>query len=289
LKRPSALFPAIFAGLAATLLVAMGECSRDDGAPRTRVIPRWPVPTPSSTGVPACVDEVPWFPFTFPVESEEGRVTGATTELVREVFRRRGLVLSIEPLPWKRCMLALQQGHFAITYDAIIGDERRDRFVFSEPFYAMPQIFYYLGARYPQAPSDFSRLRICGVLGYSYPGLPFDATRIDADARSPTVMINKLRAGRCDLAIGYQRPFTESAQRGELDLDGLRHTPIPGAAVLSLGMMTARGNARGAEILTLVDQVMGELREDGTYVSIMKQFGVEHYAVGIGAGGLAPE
>lgn len=283
----------MLAPLVAIVFVAMDGCSRDDDAPRTREISRSPAPTPSSTRVHACVDEVPWFPFTFPIESEEGRVTGATTELVREVLRRRGLVLSIEPLPWKRCMLALQQGHFAITYDAIIGDERRDRYLFSDPFYAMPQIFYYLGDRFPQPPSDLSRLQICGVLGYSYPGLPFDATRIDADARSPTVMINKLRAGRCDLAIGYQRPFTESAKRGELDLDGLHHTPIPGAAILSLGMMAARGNAQGAELITLVDQVMGELREDGTYVSIMRQFGVEHYAVGIGAGigagGLAPD
>lgn len=49
-----------------------------------------------------------WAPYVY---EEDGQAAGLDYELTREVLQRLGVKLDLQFLPWKRCLLELEQGN----------------------------------------------------------------------------------------------------------------------------------------------------------------------------------
>jgi len=231
--------------------------------------------------IEGCTEAEPWFPFSFPDEAHPGERTGATVELLRHATGRMGLTLRIQKLPWTRCMHLVKDGRILFAIDASPNEKREREFVFGEPLYALEQTMYSTQDASPALESGtlaLSGLRICGIMGYNYEGLPFGHEQLDTSARNVRVMLKMLRAGRCDVALGYGFPYAEAARRGRLDLTGLAASPIPGAARRRFCVMATRSET-GRKLVASLDWELAEMREDGSYFSILKDFGAESQAI----------
>lgn len=226
-----------------------------------------------------CVETEPWYPFSYHDETHPDERTGATVELVREASSRLGITLHITERPWTRCMHMVKDGRYVFTLDASPNEKRLRDFVFGEPLYALDQVMYSMqGASPSKTASNLSELRVCGLMGYNYEGLLFRHEQLDATARTVHVMFDKLRAGRCDVALGYAVPYAEAARHGRLDLTGIKGHPIPGAHRRRWGVMANRSE-RGRGLVAALDGAMREMRADGTYLAILERFGVESRAI----------
>lgn len=74
--------------------------------------------------------------------TREGKLTGATTELVREIMRRQGVVFPIQVVPWARGYQRLQTEPNVILFTTAHTDERHDKFYWTGPLFEFRLVFY---------------------------------------------------------------------------------------------------------------------------------------------------
>ncbi len=68
-----------------------------------------------------------WAPYVY---DENGLATGLDYEITREVLRRLGVELELQFLPWKRCLVALEQGQADGVLDIFHLPERESQMLF---------------------------------------------------------------------------------------------------------------------------------------------------------------
>lgn len=195
-------------GLLLAALLAGG--ARADGLQGQRVI--------------ACDDANEWPPYSYwrRVDGKPTQeLTGFTVELLRAIAARRGFLLEIRLLPWKRCVEAVRQGELALLLNAIRTPERDRDYWVSRVIYQSELIALWSQRRHPQGltlrrQADLADLRLGGLHGYSYSQLP--AQRQAEMQRAPNYasLLQMLHLGRVDVAL-----VNESVKLGHAAL-GLR-------------------------------------------------------------------
>lgn len=161
-----------------------------------------------------------WAPYVY---AEDGKVTGLDYDVSREVLRRLGIDLELEFLPWKRCLLALEQGHA----DGILGifhlPEREASMLFvEEPLSEVELVLFYARNRpYPYRSLEDLRDLVIGISpGYWYNDEAFRTSTLFSREEAPTHEANlgKLIRHRVDLVVNDRRAGRYlSAQLGLLD------------------------------------------------------------------------
>ncbi|MFD2643877.1 substrate-binding periplasmic protein [Pseudomonas japonica] len=148
----------------------------------------------------------PWAPYVY---EENGEPKGIDYEVTAEVFRRLGIEVRWEFMPWRRCLLMLEQGLADGVMD-IFQTSQRDSQLFypSEPLSHVEFVLYQANAR-PHAVDDLEDLRGLNVgtsPGYNY-GEAFLESPLFRREAAPTQEANfgKLLLGRIDLLITDRR------------------------------------------------------------------------------------
>lgn len=74
--------------------------------------------------------------------TRQGKLNGATSELVREIMRRQGVAFPIQVVPWARGYKRLQTEPNVILFTTARTEERRDKFHWVGPLYEFRLVFY---------------------------------------------------------------------------------------------------------------------------------------------------
>jgi polar amino acid transport system substrate-binding protein len=183
-----------------------------------------------------------WAPYVY---EENGQATGLDYEITREVLRRLGVGLELQFLPWKRCLLALEQGQADGVLDIFHLPERESQMLFvEEPLSEVELVLFYARNRpHPYRRLEDLRGLVVGISpGYWYNDEQFRTSQLFSREEAPTHEANlgKLVRHRVDLVLNDLRAgLFLSARLGLLDqVDynrkaighdrlylGLRHTP----------------------------------------------------------------
>lgn len=132
--------------------------------------------TTAAETVKICDDLGEWPPFTYFARHKgepTQEVQGFTVELVNKVFTEAGISYSIDLLPWKRCLAAVESGSYQMLLNATYNEEREKIFLFSDAHsYITPSVFF-LKSAYPDGPqiqvkADLKNYRVGGIHGYNY-------------------------------------------------------------------------------------------------------------------------
>ena len=148
----------------------------------------------------------PWPPYVY---QENGEAKGIDYEVTAEVFKRLGIEVEWQFLPWKRCLAMIEQGLADGVLD-IFRTEQRDAQLFypSEPLSQVEFVLFQANARpHPiQRLDDLDGLRIGTAPGYTY-GDAFATAAGFTREPAPTLEANfgKLQLGRIDLLITDRR------------------------------------------------------------------------------------
>ncbi len=230
-------------------------------------------PNPSPLRI--CNDEALWPPFVYR-EKETGKLTGASVEIVEEIFRRKDIPINISLLPWKRCLNQVEFGLSDAVFDISSNEERCRRFLISTPLYQVQPVLFYLKEKYPhgpriESPSDLRNFRIGSVLGYNIRILPLDTSHVNSGAKTVQALFQMLRSDRIDLALYYYEAAAGFADLDIINLTGLSHLKVPDAAPLLFHMMVAKKH-ESEPLLEIINDGIRTLRQEGLLQQILDKY-----------------
>jgi len=148
----------------------------------------------------------PWAPYVF---EENGKILGLDYETTAIVFKRLGIDVEWQLLPWKRCLAMLEQGLADGALDIFHSDERDSLLLYpSEPLSEVEFVMFHANARpHPfRTLADLSGLTVGTSPGYLY-NQAFRESSLFKRETAPTHEANfgKLQLGRIDLLITDRR------------------------------------------------------------------------------------
>ncbi|WP_043310997.1 ABC transporter substrate-binding protein [Pseudomonas sp. ML96] len=148
-----------------------------------------------------------WAPYVY---EENGRPTGLDYEISAEVLRRLGVEVEWQFLPWKRCLLAFEQGHADGILDIFRLPEREPKMLFiEEPLSEVEFVLFYARQRpYPYRKLEDLRDLLIGTSpGYWYNDKAFRDSRLFSREEAPSHEANlgKLVRQRVDLVVNDRR------------------------------------------------------------------------------------
>lgn len=148
-----------------------------------------------------------WAPYVY---EANGQATGLDYDTSREVLRRLGIDLELQFLPWKRCLLALEQGHADGILDIFHLPEREAQMLFvEEPLSEVEFVLFYARNRpYPYRSLEDLRNLVIGISpGYWYNDETFRTSALFSREEAPTHEANlgKLVRHRVDLVVNDRR------------------------------------------------------------------------------------
>lgn len=148
-----------------------------------------------------------WAPYVY---EDNGQAAGLDYEITREVLQRLGVTLDPQFLPWKRCLLALEQGHADGILDIFHLPEREASMLFvEEPLSEVELVLFYARNRpYPYESLEDLRELVIGISpGYWYNDETFRTSTLFRREEAPTHEANmgKLIRHRVDLVVNDRR------------------------------------------------------------------------------------
>ncbi|WDY58479.1 substrate-binding periplasmic protein [Pseudomonas sp. PSKL.D1] len=143
-----------------------------------------------------------WAPYVF---REAGQPKGIDYEVTNEVFRRLGVEVEWQFLPWKRCLAMIEQGLADGVMDIFETDSRKAYMVYpAEPMSDVEFVLYQASDRRHLISrlSDLAGLRVGTSPGYNYGGAFNESAAFSREAApSHEANFGKLVLGRIDLLI----------------------------------------------------------------------------------------
>ncbi|MVV47594.1 amino acid ABC transporter substrate-binding protein [Pseudomonas sp. PB120] len=148
----------------------------------------------------------PWAPYVY---EENGKPLGLDYETTAIVFKRLGIEVEWQFLPWKRCLSMLEQGQADGALDIFHTDERDATLLYPiEPLSEVEFVMFYANERpHPfRTLDDLRGLTIGTSPGYQY-SKDFSESKLFTHEPAPTHEANfgKLVRGRIDLLITDRR------------------------------------------------------------------------------------
>lgn len=148
----------------------------------------------------------PWAPYVY---EENGQAKGLDYETTAIVFQRLGVEVEWQFLPWKRCLMLLEQGQADGALDIFHYRERDNHLLYpSEPLSEVEFVLFYAKARpHPFTTlDDLKGLTLGTSPGYLYGSVFKDTTGLKReDGPTHEANFGKLVRGRIDLLITDRR------------------------------------------------------------------------------------
>jgi len=148
----------------------------------------------------------PWAPYVY---LENGQAKGIDYDVTVEVFKRLGVEVEWQFLPWKRCLAMIDQGLADGILDIFYTEQRTHQLFFpSEPLSNVEFALFYATARPHQVSrlEDLRGLTVGTSPGYSYaPAFNDSPLFIREPAPTHEANFGKLQRGRIDLLITDRR------------------------------------------------------------------------------------
>lgn len=156
----------------------------------------------------------PWAPYTV---LEKGQASGLDYDTTAIVFQRLGIEVQWQFLPWKRCLMMLQQGEADGALDIFEASERDDLLLYpSEPMSEVTWVLFQANDRPHRVYrlEDLKGLTIGVSPGYLYsPQFDTSTAFIREPAPSHEANFGKLVRGRIDLLVTDQRVGKQALDR----------------------------------------------------------------------------
>lgn len=213
----------------------------------------------------------PWPPYAY---QEGEQIKGIDYEVTAEVFRRLGVEVEWQFLPWKRCLAMLEQGNADGALDIFHSDDRDALLLYpSEPLSEVEFVLFYANERpHPvETLDDLRGLTVGTSPGYLY-SVPFsDANHFKREpAPSHEANFGKLMLGRIDLLITDRRVGQHVIK--QLGLTG-KITQAPLVVTRKQQFLAVR---RGAGMDLLVQRFAAELKrfkQEPEYAALSAKYG----------------
>ncbi len=235
-----------------------------------------PARAASVRAVTMCVDSDPPPPGSLKLDSNGKKiipVEGATIDIVRAAFTRLGIPIEFNAdMPWKRCLLEVEEGIIDFALGVYFNDERAKVYDYSTHYNTLtPQIFY--RASNPvhiTRASDLKKFRGCGIYGSSYVHYQINSDDLVMGSDYDS-LYRKLLAGRCDYFAEELEPVYESNNgKNFLANPLIRHIGAEWATRPARHLITAK-NGPDSALLVQIDAALESVIKSGQAEQLWKK------------------
>jgi len=238
--------------------------------------------------VSICDDEGEWPPYVYysrvDGKPDKSEVTGASVELMGEVFKLIDMKYSITLLPWKRCLMEVdkfgQNRKYEVVANGSFSKARADKYYVSTPIYKTHKGVFYSKKKFPKGPpirklSDLNEFdSICGVLGYNYGQYKLDPNKINLhSAPNMGAALQMLSSQRCDILLNSIESVFGGVAIGNYAIPpDVAHMAIPEIEPTTFHLFIAKSSPRGLELLKKVNKAIHILQSNGVSKKIFKKY-----------------
>lgn len=212
-----------------------------------------------------------WPPYVY---EENGTLRGLDYEATQLVLQRLGVAAEWQLMPWKRCLLALEQGRADAILDVFHTSEREATMLFpAEPLSQIEFVLFYAKARpYPfRRIGDLHGLKIGVSAGYWYTNRAFRESDLFTREPAPSHSANfgKLVRDRVDLVINDRRAGDFLLTRMGLREAVAHHPRVLSRDPLYLGL---RRNAGLDELAQDFSRELRRLKRERAYAALQARY-----------------
>lgn len=216
---------------------------------------------------------VDWPPF----YGSELKNNGVITVIVKTAFERVGHNASIKFVPWQRSMKLVEYGQYDLLMGGYYTEERSRKYLYSDPFF---EIKVGLVALKSLDIKDYSTLQdlkpyTIGISRGWANNIEFDAAEYlkKEPATNQILNVRKLFKHRIDMiSISFEAFRYEVAAMAEHSIDDVTFIQPP-LNISNLHLLAPLSTPSRALIISDFNQGLAEIKQDGTYEQILKEYG----------------
>jgi polar amino acid transport system substrate-binding protein len=224
-----------------------------------------------------------WPPYTY-FERAGGKPTekiiGFSIDYVTEILSKHNITATIVLIPWRRCLAEVESGVSAMLLNASVNEERKTKYLISDPYYEVTDVYFYSQAKPIKNISNTDQLKkytLCGQAGFNYVTFGVKAEDIETTASSFEMLMTMLKGRRCDLALGRKE-----IAAGHRFTNGIDYTkseefgfgPIIGMKPAPFHMMISRKIPYANELLTLINRGITEIKKQKKDKPLKSKYGI---------------
>lgn len=215
-----------------------------------------------------------WEPYTY---QENGKDSGFEIETVRAVAEKMGLHSKFEQLPWKRCLLVMENGEADALVSALKTPEREKFLYYPDEFISISKTVFFTKKGSPiEFDGSFEGLKnyTIGIIrGFSY-GDAFDKAVYlkKEEVNDDDLLVKKVLAGRNELGAENLAVITASAKK----MNGLGDIRFLEKPIHSQKLYVVFSKVRFLEKLGgRFSENLREFRKTEDYRKILEKYGIK--------------
>jgi len=193
----------------------------------------------------------------------EGKVVGSSTVKLQEAFKRAGIALTVELVPWARAYDYALRAHGYCVYSTARTTEREALFDWIGPIDSMDWVMYGR-ATSSNPPSSLADVKDSLIGGYNQDVITvwlqahhYNVDPVTSDANNP----QKLRMQRIDL-------WASSKPRATALLKGTAHDIVPLFTFGHTDLYLACHAGTPPDLIRALNAALDEMRRDGSFERI---------------------
>ncbi|WP_320175300.1 transporter substrate-binding domain-containing protein [Maridesulfovibrio sp.] len=220
-----------------------------------------------------------WSPYCYTSPDDPLTLKGFTVDFLREVFCRPEDELQFVALPWKRCLVMLENNELDLVLDGSKDSPRLRNFLFSRKIYHLDNALFYLKSRFPNGPqikaiADIDNFSLGGVFGFNYKVYPFDVSRVQQGAKDIETMLKMLEKRRFELGIGFKQIVCSRMRLNGLDGGDISFIRMPGVDSLRFYVF-GNHNPKTRKLIERINYALQEMAADGRLAELKRQYGLQ--------------
>ncbi len=220
-----------------------------------------------------------WSPYCYISPNEPANLQGFTVDFLKEVFNQPDDALNLAALPWKRCLVMLENNELDLVLDGSKDSPRLQKYLFSDEIYHLDNVLYYLKDRFPNGPNlksvkDMNNYSLGGIYGFYYKMFPFDVSRVQTGAKNIEIMLKKLKKHRFDLAIGFEQIVRSQIRLKGIGVENIAAVPMPGIDSFRFYIF-GNHTPKTKRLLKRINSALIEMEADGRLEKLRKKYGLQ--------------
>lgn len=213
-----------------------------------------------------------WYPYTY---QTDGKALGFEIEIFDAVIHKMGLKAEFKVYPWKRCLANLESGVSDVLISMLKTPEREIYTYYPDENISISKTAFFIktdnDVQYEGSLNKLRDLSVGYISGFSY-GEQFDkATYLKKDpAINPTILINKLLAGRNDVAAENQTVIEGYASKMGV-INKIRFLSPP---IHTQKLYVGFSKSAGLKLCNDFSKALANFKKTEDYMSILKKYNV---------------
>jgi polar amino acid transport system substrate-binding protein len=206
---------------------------------------------------------------------EKNEIVGFDVDLAKEVFKRNGYELKLQPIDWSMKETELNSGNIDMIWNAYtITDERKEKVAFTEPYLDNSQVIVVLADSEIKTKKDLAGKKVAAQTGSS---------AVDAMNTEPELV---------KAFSGGEPVLFDTNDQAFMDLEAERSDAVVADEVLARYYIKLRGVEKyrvldedfgdeeygigfrkdDKELLQMVENTLNDMRKDGTFDEIYQKW-----------------